>query len=323
MQEANNIETKQPEAVSVENTAKPAETKVESVTPSAPEQKTVKKSNIGTFILVFILLIVALIGGLVGGYLLWGQDKIDLQSIFTNKKSDEQKSDDADDNVQKKDQKEDSEDDSDDKDKDNEESEDEDTDNEQESDSQQFTGDAISAVLPNDWQIVEYFDGQGTDMLVSNVSYDGLSAIEVINPDNEVIFKLKGVYGIGGTDYCSNYYQFEDFDQADYDYFNGVSEEFYGEELPIIDLSAESYSEINLLDRELRRIDKKLYIDTKDNNATFDAGCGIYENMWEIESLTLMQDTHEGHTYTWSISNTVTDEELEILDDILNSFSAI
>jgi len=287
-----------------------------------------KKSGLGTFIIVFVLIIVALLGGLIGGYLLWGQDKFDLQSIFIDKKADEQKNDDADENEQKKDQKEDEEngEDSDKKDEGEEASEgkkNNDSEEESEDEDQQFSGDAISAVLPDGWQIVEYYDGAGTDMLVETLSYEGISAIEVINPDNEVIFKLKGVYGIGGTDYCAEYYKFADFDQADYDYFEGVNDEFFQVDLPIVDLSGVSYSEINLFERELRRVDKVLYIDRIDTNATFDAGCGISKAMWEIESLTLNQDTYVNHTYTWYINDSATDQELEILDDILNSFVAL
>lgn len=205
--------------------------------------------------------------------------------------------------------------------------EDEDAEDEDEEDEEAlvpFTGDTITAEAPEEWTITEYYDGDqyGTTTLTTGVAYSGLTGITVSNPDDEVVFNLTGVYGIGGTDACSQFYQFSDTDPDYYDEIVALSA--IDEIVPtIVDHSGDDYSAYDLLGLSVRRVDTSLFWDTSAGAETFDPGCGITYYAWELSPISFEGDGTTIHTYHAVITAGTPDAELLILDDILASIEVL
>lgn len=209
-----------------------------------------------------------------------------------------------------------------------EEQEDEDTDvDEQDSSSTtqdySFSGQAIEATYPSDWLIEEYLNGNGTDMLVSGVTYSGLTGLKIYAPGNKLVFEMKALYGIGGTDACSEYYKFSDNSstyQADV-----VSRSLSGGvTTSIVDLSSSTYTSFNFLGKRVRRISKTYYYDVDPSDtSTFDAACGIDHSAWAFDDLKFIADGMDASAYQLEIVDSPTNAELQELDSILDSIFAI
>lgn len=187
-----------------------------------------------------------------------------------------------------------------------------------------FEGEAVTAELPTDWEIIEYFDGDGTDMVVGGVTYNGLTSLEIINPSGQVVLEMDAVSGIGGTGYCNEIYSFTDTDPSYISDIETNNVAVSAEPYSIVPLS-ETYSSLNFLGVDVRRIVKNLYWDVQSGDSYFDPGCGISHAFHEIPDVNFTDGgmSYENHTYQVNIRNNPPAVELNILDDIVNSLVSI
>jgi len=188
----------------------------------------------------------------------------------------------------------------------------------------QNTGNYVSATLPADWSIVEYKDGAGTTMLVSGPSYTGLTALEVLNSSSQTVFKLTAAYGIGGTDQCSTYAKFSDFNQADYNAHNIENVANFQTVIALVDVSGETFTNIDFLGLNVRRIGTTLYWDKVGGNEYFEpASCGLEPNFPTITTLNFFVDGNAQAGYQWKIVGSPTNDDLLMLDAVLSSLKVI
>lgn len=204
---------------------------------------------------------------------------------------------------------------------DGEEDEDDDEEDEQDVDDDaslsDFLGVYVSAELPEGWTITEYFDGDGSNMLVEGPEYAGLTGLKIFTPDALEAFSLQAVQGIGGVEACGQYYQFPDDNPAYLAEIQTLSAEV-GVTPSIISIGAGEYSEFELFGISVRRAGYYLYKDRTEGNAFFEAACGINEFM-EIDELGYTFDGMESTTYQEDVSVTLSEDELITLDQILSS----
>ncbi|MFH1547483.1 MAG: hypothetical protein ABIC57_03280 [bacterium] len=185
-----------------------------------------------------------------------------------------------------------------------------------------FTGDAVTAELPEGWSIVEYFDGAGTDMTVTGVTYVGLTGLEIINPDDDVVFSIKAVDGIGGVDSCETYAQFPDYNVTHYNEDVTLSAEIGVTTSPVT-YTADDYTEFDFLGLSVRRVEDYLYIDEVAGNSYFEPPCGLLASAWQISDISYTTEGVESHAYIWEVDDEATDAELLQLDAILASIEAV
>ncbi|MEX1061854.1 MAG: hypothetical protein WEC39_01960 [Patescibacteria group bacterium] len=185
-----------------------------------------------------------------------------------------------------------------------------------------FNGEFVQGKSPEGWAIVEYKDGQGTTMLTGGVIYTGLTGLEIKNPGGEAVFSLHGVYGIGGVETCMSYFRFADDSPT---YYNSIATQNTqaGEIAPaVVDLTTTPYSPSNLFGTTIRRIGTKLYWDTQSGTTTFEAACGISENIFRFSSPKFATGTLGSQgDYHYVVLATATTEDLTALDTILNSLT--
>ncbi len=184
-----------------------------------------------------------------------------------------------------------------------------------------FEGDAVTAELPADWEIIEYFDGDGTDMMVEGVTYEGLTSLEVLDDTGTVVFEMDGVNGIGGVGFCDEIFTFTDTDPnytSDIEANNTAT--FPAEPYNVIPL-AETYTEFELLGINVRRLGSDLYWDIEPGDSYFDPGCGLSHGFHEIPDVYFTDAGYafDNHTYQANIRNNPSAAKLLLLDDILDS----
>lgn len=192
----------------------------------------------------------------------------------------------------------------------------------------EWVGNATTATLPTDWSVVEYTTAEGMEMYADegNMTFDGITGIEVYNESDDLVFSVKGVSGIGGTEACSELAVFGDTTAA---YITSIEDgnSMVGMPSPnIIDLSNSEYSDISFLGETFRRVDNELYLDMDNNANTFSTGCGINGSFVVINQIAFVitgSNTINGNSYTYEIESNIVDEDtLTKLDDVLNSFVA-
>jgi len=187
-----------------------------------------------------------------------------------------------------------------------------------------FTGTYISGVLPTNWEIVEYTDNTGSDMIMEQTAYSGLVGLKIFNENNIEMFHLKAVDGIGGTAGCDTVYEFSDSDQAYINHGNDWTLEVGTIPSTVVDLTNSTYSEYEILGWEVRRVESELYRNMNSNLPGFNPACGIDVNL-TIQNLAynrvISGGLTQGNTYYIGISDTVESSQLEQLDDVLESLS--
>lgn len=187
-----------------------------------------------------------------------------------------------------------------------------------------YEGAYLTGSLPDSWNIIEHTDGAGTQMLVQGPVYTGLTGVEIKNADLVTIFKLSAVHGIGGSGQCFKYVRFNDFKQSDYDAINAENISIFNEPVELVDLSDEEYTEFNLLNLRVRRIDNELYWDRVSGNNFFEsATCSMQSAFPAIEGLNYYVDGDLTKLYQWKIEGSPSLEDLTILDSILDSLKVI
>lgn len=184
-----------------------------------------------------------------------------------------------------------------------------------------FTGDYVTGEHPDDWTITEYFDGDGSDMLVDGSTYTGLTGLTIQSP-SRTVFKLQAVYGIGGISACSDYFEFPDSEAA---YYTDIVDQsaVHGITPTVTSYTAGDYTEFELFEKNVRRVDHNLYWDRDATDSYFNAECGISAQIFIFDSPTYTADAETKGDYQFTVDDTATDEELETLDALLNSLVAL
>lgn len=200
-----------------------------------------------------------------------------------------------------------------------EETEDDATVAETETATEEFTGEAVSATIPEGWSIEEYFDGDGSDMLVEGVTYTGLTGLKIFNADDEEMLWVKGVYGIG-FEGCSEYYAFED-DNPDYrqDMQDMVDE--IGDTMNINNFSSMPYTEYEWLGHTTRRVANRFYQDQTEGNSYFEASC--FNILVVLDGVSFNSDGYDHSGYFYAFPETITGDQLVQIDGILESMSVL
>jgi hypothetical protein len=199
-----------------------------------------------------------------------------------------------------------------------------------------FTGNLVRAELPKGWEIKEYNSDTKEEQILSDGEYSGLVSLEILN-DNKIVFSLDGVSGVGYQEICYGILKFPDTDnsyietkQRSYsDYARSMNEES-SENLPEqaeIEELGSAYTQINVFDRQARRIGKNLYWNTKDT-ISFNPECGAKSSFIEFTEPKFYSTYNGGQQYTMSlytarINDDVSEEQLLQLDQILDSLEII
>jgi hypothetical protein len=183
----------------------------------------------------------------------------------------------------------------------------------------EFTGKYVTATLPEEWTIIEYFDGDGSDILVEGVTYEGLTGLKIFNPDDDTVFALAAVYGIGGIEACNDYYEFPDNSLSYYQEVATAANEI-GITPNIIEVAADTYTEFTLFDLRVRRGGYTLYWDlNSDDPSSFDAACGMNAHIFIFDDLQFSADGNSLGNYQFDLSNSVNEADLLTLDSVLDS----
>lgn len=184
-----------------------------------------------------------------------------------------------------------------------------------------FEGEVISAQLPTGWRIVEYFNGEGTESLPEEMgTYTGLTAIDIINPENLQVFSIQAVSGIGFAG-CPSYPLFKDDNESYRLVQENVSDEM-GDTINITDYTDAEYVEFEFLGVTFRRIGDKYFYDTQEGNNYFEPPC--VEGLLTLEGLYFTDDDgYKYEAYFYGPTEDSTPEDLIIVDEILDSIELI
>lgn len=194
----------------------------------------------------------------------------------------------------------------------------------------EFTGEYISATLPQDWKIVEYTDETGMKAYadIENTTIKGLTGIEIYNETNQKIFGINGIDGIGGGGGCTQLATFPDTQSS---YISNIQNETadlgFGT-TQIISYTNTVYSNITFLNLNMRRVEDKIYINMSNDPLYFNAGCGINASFARIDqfefTITNSTSSYNANAYSIGLGSGVNDTQtLEKLDAILNSVEII
>jgi hypothetical protein len=184
-----------------------------------------------------------------------------------------------------------------------------------------FNGEVVTAELPEGWSIIEYFDGDGTESLPDmGLTYSGLTALDIINPENKQVFTLQGVSGIGFIG-CPNYAVFDD-DSPSYRAQQESASSEMGETLNTIDYTDTEYEEFEWLGATVRRIGDKYYYDTQEGNNYFEPPC--VEGLITLEGLYFTdEDDYKYESYFYGPTDDSTSDDLVIIDQILQEMQLV
>lgn len=183
-----------------------------------------------------------------------------------------------------------------------------------------FTGDTFTATLPEGWTMQEYYDGQGTEYLSDGPDYSGLTGVKIFNPSSTQMFYLAAVNGIGFAG-CSEYYAFAD-DNPAYRAQAQASADEMGDPMNINDFSSMPYFQYEVLDRTVRRIATKIYLDDEEGNDYFEAPC--FNVVVTFDGLSYTDEDNSPYTaYFYGFNTAITGDELLKVDDILKSMKFV
>jgi len=182
-----------------------------------------------------------------------------------------------------------------------------------------ITGEYTTATVPTGWTIVEYMDGDGSDMLVEGTTYTGLTGLKIFNPDDEAVFSMIAVSGIGFAG-CRDYAIFAD-DNADYYQEQVDMNNEIGETMNEHDYTLTDYAEFEWMGTTMRRIDDLYYYDTKEGNNYFEPPC--VPGLIILEGFTFQDTDYTYEAYFYGLEDIATEEEYEIVDSILESMETI
>ena len=198
--------------------------------------------------------------------------------------------------------------------------------------SSDFVGNYITAQLPEGWSVVEYVDGDGTDMLM-DAEYQGLTGLSILTDEDEEVLQVYAVMGIGGIDICSSVGRFSDTPQSYIDVINGLTTDYNlssdpDEAMPTVTVIADGdYTEFSFIDFRGRRVESSLYWNDLDNaNADeFHPLCGLSAGVLSFDTLSFEHDsgmgTETGSSYGVKIIGNPDEEVLLLLDEVMSSIT--
>jgi len=193
-----------------------------------------------------------------------------------------------------------------------------------------YLGTYIDAELPDGWQIVEYEDGEGSDMLM-DAEYEGLTGLSIVTDGDEEILEVFAIMGIGGIDICSTVGRFSDTPQSYIDEINNLTTEYNTfvenpEPMPVVSqIGDDEYTDVSFIDYRGRRVGTTIYWNDLDNvnMSEFHPLCGISAGALSFDTLTFeytssgMSDT--SGSYGVRILGNPSEETLLILDHVISS----
>lgn len=265
--------------------------------PSAPEPENKEKKK-NTLLPLLIVLFLVLIAG--GVYISYENGYLDFISEKEEKK--------AEDNTVKEDE-----------DADTTEEEITETEKEKEvaKEEKYFEGETVKTLKPDGWTVEEYYDGEGTDSLVSGMTYDGFTGLKIKKNGIEK-FSMRAVTGIG-FEGCRMYYKFKDFNPSHLAYNESMEKEV-GENTEIIDHTNSKYSEFEWLGKTFRRIGEIYFYDEQEGNNYFEAPC--FTGILVLEGLSFEDsDGYLGESYFYGAKAGTSEADLLVIDSILSSMT--
>ena len=184
-----------------------------------------------------------------------------------------------------------------------------------------FEGVMISATLPDGWRIIEYFDGDGTESLPDmGLTYSGLTAFDIVNPEDKQVFTVQAVSGIG-FEGCPDYAVFDD-DSPSYHAEQESASTEMGETLNTTDYTDSEYVEFEWLGATFRRIDDKYFYDTQEGNNYFEPPC--VDGLLTLEGLYFEDsDGYKYEAYFYGPTDDATEDDLIVVDKILESMELL
>lgn len=202
----------------------------------------------------------------------------------------------------------------------------------------QYSGDYITAEIPQGWKITEYKDGYGSDALMEMTDYEGLTGISISTDSGDEILKVYAVMGIGGKNLCSTVAQFSDtpqtyigeINQRTSDFNSGVVGVDSQEPMPVVvQIADEDYTELEFIDFRVRRVGTDLYWNDLDNDNPneFHPLCGLSAAVLNFETLSFNYDsgfgTEEANSYGVEIVGQPSEADLSLLGAVMNSIGVI
>lgn len=187
-------------------------------------------------------------------------------------------------------------------------------------------GITLSAEVPENWSFVEYSDNTGMRYAVDGVSYAGVTGFDILK-NGSVFFSLRGADGIGGGP-CTEVNTFADTDPAYVTQLTTDLNDATGEALTVNDLTGQVYSDVNLLDINIRRIGTTYYLNKSVDNVHFNAGCGVEAGIWGLTDIGFTANGAASYggfsAYSWKITPVnPSADDLNTLDEILGSLQVM
>lgn len=198
-----------------------------------------------------------------------------------------------------------------------------------------YSGDYITAEIPQGWRIVEYKDGYGSDALMEMTDYEGLTGISISTDSGDEILKVYAVMGIGGRNLCSTVTQFSDTPQAYIGEIKQRTTDFNvgttpQEPMPVVvQIADEDYTEFNFVDFRGRRVGTDFYWNDLDNDNPneFHPLCGLSAAVLNFGTLSFIYDsgfgTEEANIYSVEIVGQPSEANLLLLDAVMDSIEVI
>lgn len=177
-----------------------------------------------------------------------------------------------------------------------------------------FEGEYISTEIPEGWSIVEYEDGEGTNMLTPGIEYTGLTGLKIFKNTTE-IFYMQAVSGLGFSG-CPFYAKFEDESTS---YYQQILEnnEVSGDTVTVTNYTNTEYEEFTWLGVPFRRIAKVYVYDIIPGNSYFESAC--VPSLVSFYDLTLYRlgEGPGSSVYDYGAKESATGEDLLVVDQIL------
>jgi hypothetical protein len=195
----------------------------------------------------------------------------------------------------------------------------------------EYLGTYIDTTLPEDWEVVEYMDGEGSDMLVSGSTYSGLTGLGIFDEEENEVFKLYAVDGIGGIEVCSEVAKFPDTPQSYIEKINDLTIDYNANTdadtaMPVVvDINIGEYTSFNFIDYVGRRVDDTYYWNGLENAnpSEFHPLCGMSGSFLVFKTLSFELDNDGfkslGYSYGYELVKDLSEEKLLILDSVMNS----
>ena len=190
-----------------------------------------------------------------------------------------------------------------------------------------YLGTYIDAKFPTGWQIIEHKDGEGTDMLVEDGSFTGLTGLSILDEMEQEVFKMYAVWGIGGIEVCSSVAKFPDTPQTYIERINDLTIEYNentdsDEAMPVVsEFEQGEYTSFKFLDYRGRRVDSTYYWNdlANTNLSEFHPLCGLSGSFLVFNTLSFETETSTGGSYGLEVTQGLTEETLVMLDYVMSS----